>query len=417
MARIIMLKILTKYFLEGSYLNLSLNQELKNEKLSRQDKDLITKIVYGVVQYQLYLEYLLDPLLKDKKVKIRDKVILLMAVYQLEFLDSIPDYAVVSSSVNLAKAKSINQAKFVNAILNTYLTSEKSDVKGEDQDKQLAITTSHPLWIVKMFKAQYGLDITRQILESDNLTPRRTARVNTLKTTREQICAGNPDFTLGQLAQDALYYKAGNIANTQEYQSGLVTIQDESSQLVARILDPQKGDRVLDMCAAPGSKTTHLAMLMENQGEIHAYDIYEHKLDLIKEALNRLAITNVKLFCQDATTLMEYLPQESYDKILLDGPCSGLGVMRRKPEIRYHDSAVLDEVAKIQMKLLENGYYLLKKGGKMVYSTCTLNKKENEKMVDSFIAKHPDCQIEYQRTILPFEYLSDGFYICKITKE
>ena len=412
-----MLKILTKYFLEGSYLNLSLNQELKNEKLSRQDKDLITKIVYGVVQYQLYLEYLLEPLIKDKKIKMRDKVILLMAVYQLEFLDSIPDYAVVSSSVNLAKAKSINAGKFVNAILNAYLAGEKPDLSLEDEDKRLSIATSHPLWIVKMFKAQYGLDTTRQILESDNLTPPRTARVNTLKTSREQICATNPDFTIGKLAPDALYFKAGNIANTSEYQQGLVTIQDESSQLVARVLDPQKTDLVLDMCAAPGSKTTHLAILMENQGEIHAYDIYEHKLELIKEALNRLEITNVKLFCQDATTLKDTLAKEMYDKILLDGPCSGLGVMRRKPEIRYHDGKVLDEVAKIQAKLLENGYYLLKKGGKMVYSTCTLNKKENEKMVEAFIARHPDCHVEYQRTILPFEYMSDGFYICKITKE
>lgn len=417
MARIIMLKILTKYFLEGSYLNLSLNQELKNEKLSRQDKDLITKIVYGVVQYQLYLEYLLAPLIEGKKVKMRDKVILLMAIYQLEFLDSIPDYAVVSSSVNLAKAKSINAGKFVNAILNSYIAGKKPDVNKEDEDTRISITTSHPLWIVKLFKAQYGLETTKAILESNNQTPPRTARVNTLKTTREDICASNPDFTMGLLAPDALHFKAGNIANTKEYQDGLVTIQDESSQLVARVLDPKKTDRVLDMCAAPGSKTTHMAMLMENQGEIHAYDIYEHKLELIREALDRLDIKNVKLFCQDATTLKDTLEHESYDKILLDGPCSGLGVMRRKPEIRYNDSSVLDEVAKIQEKLLENGYYLLKKGGKMVYSTCTLNKKENEKMVASFIARHPDCQIEYQRTILPFEYQSDGFYICKITKE
>ncbi len=415
MARKIIFKILTKYFNGGSYVNITLNHELNNSDLSRQDKDLVTKIVYGVIQYKLYLEFLIAPQLKGKKIKNFEKIILLMAVYQLEMLDSIPEYAVVSSSVNLAKEKSYNTGKFINAILHNYLNSPKPSLEELDEDTRLSVETSHPLWLVKMFNSQYGKDTTRRIMMADNMTPLRTARINTLKTTRSKILE-NPQFKGGKLSPDAVYLKAGNIANTEEYQTGLVTIQDESSQMVGHVLAPQPGDKVLDMCSAPGSKTNHLAMLMKNQGEIDAYDIYDHKLNLVKEANDRLGITNVNLKKQDATTLKDNLEKESYDKILLDGPCSGLGVMRRKPEIRYHDSSVLDEVVQIQEKLLENAYYLLKKGGKMVYSTCTLNRKENDKMIRKFTKLHPDMEIEFERTIFPDEYYSDGFYICKLNK-
>ena len=196
----------------------------------------------------------------------------------------------------------------------------------------------------------------------------------------------------------------------------MVTIQDESSQLVAPLLSPSEDDLVLDMCCAPGSKTTHLAALMNNKGKIIACDLFEHKIKLVKENLKRLNISNVELHAIDATTLKEKYLEGTFDKILLDAPCSGLGVMKRKPEIKYHDSSVMDTIIPLQAKLLDNAYYLLKNNGKMVYSTCTINKKENEQMIKKFLEKYPDMKIVEERKILPFVYDSDGFYMCKLEK-
>ena len=213
-----------------------------------------------------------------------------------------------------------------------------------------------------------------------------------------------------------LFYKRGNLAYTSYYKEGKVTIQDESSQLVARLLDPQKTDYVLDMCSAPGSKTTHLAALMENQGKIEAYDLYKHKVKLIEHNLKRLGVKNVHVQAGDSTKLIEHYPPETFDLILLDAPCSGFGVLKRKPEIKYHDSSVMDGLIPLQALLLENAYNLLKNDGTMVYSTCTINKKENGMMIEHFIQKHPDMKVIEQRTILNYEYHTDGFYMCKMKK-
>ena len=219
------------------------------------------------------------------------------------------------------------------------------------------------------------------------------------------------NFEAGNLSPDGLLYRAGNIANTDYFKNGLVTIQDESSQLIAPLLDPQPTDLVLDMCCAPGSKTTHLAAIMNNQGKIIAYDLFEHKIKLVEANLKRLGVNNVELHVGDATLLKEKYSEESFDKILLDAPCSGLGVMKRKPEIKYHDSGAMDTIIPLQAKLLDNAYYLLKKNGKMVYSTCTINKKENEQMIKQFLDKYPDMKIIEEKKILPYVYDSDGF-IC-----
>lgn len=415
MARKIILEIMVRYLRDGSYLNILLNDRLENSQLSRKDKDLITNVVYGTVQNRLFLEYQLAPYLKNKKIKTVPQAALLMSVYQICFLDKIPTYAVINEAVSLVSEKDRYAGKFVNAILRNFVRDGIHDVKADTWQEEIAIQTSHPLWMVRMLFKQYGEEETKRICASNNDIPIRVARVNTLLTTKEKMLE-DKDFKAGYISEDAVVFKSGNIANTEYFKMGMLTIQDESSQLVARFLNPQKGERVLDMCCAPGSKTTHLSAIMENTGSITAMDIFPHKIALVEENIKRMQAKNINCQVQDATKLQGVLKKESFDRILLDAPCSGFGVLRRKPEIKYHDASAMDTIIPLQLKLLENAYYLLKNNGKMVYSTCTLNKKENTFMMQKFIKLFPDMQILEEKTILPYQYQSDGFYMCKLKK-
>lgn len=415
MNRQIALEILLKYKQEGSYLNLTLNAYFLHHDLLKEQKDFITRVVYGTVQNMLYLEYMLEPYIKGR-VKSYEKMLLLMSLYQHYFMNSIPDYAIVHEAVDLAKKKKgMKTAQFINAVLKQALASSRS-LDMLDERERLSIETSHPLWMVNMFIKQYGLETTQKICIANNDVPYKSARINTLKITREELLK-DPLFEKGQLSEDCLYYHGGNIANTHYFKEGLVTIQDESSQMVARLLNPQPGDYVLDMCCAPGSKTSHLAAIMENRGNIDAYDLHEHKIALVEKQMLRLGVNIVKVLAHDSTHLTDLYPACTFDKILLDAPCSGLGVLARKPEIKYHDSSVMDEIIMIQKNLLENAYALLKNGGNIVYSTCTLNKKENEKQISAFLQKHTDLKKLKEITILPYQYHSDGFYMCLLEKE
>lgn len=415
MARVIALEILVKYLNEGSYLNILLNNRLENCDLSRVDKDLVTRLVYGTVQHKLYLEYQLEPYIKDKSVKAFEKMLLLMSIYQLIFLDKVPEYAVINEAVDIANNRNKYVGKFINAILRNFLRNGKRSTDDLSLEEKLSIETSHPLWLVKMMIKQYDLETTIKICNSSNDIPLRMARVNTLKATKEMLLEDEV-ITGGKLSEDGICFKSGNIALTNYFINGEVTIQDESSQLVARFLDPNKDDYILDMCCAPGSKTTHLSALMENQGKIIAYDLFEHKIKLVEANIKRLGVKNIECHSGDSTKLKDIYPHNSFDKILLDAPCSGLGVLKRKPEIKYHDSNMMDTIIPLQLNLLENAYYLLKKDGRMVYSTCTINKKENELLIEKFIKTHPDMKVIEQRKILPFEYDSDGFFMCKLEK-
>ena len=415
MARIHAYRILNQYFEDESFLNIALNEELKKSELKREDKDLCTTIVYGTIQNLLAIQYQLQPYIKGKRVKKKIKTLLYLSLYQLMYLDKIPEYAVINESVNIAKKQGYQTSKFVNAVLRNFVRNERRSLEGLDELERISIESSHPLWMVKMFNKQYGLEKTKKICLEDNTPPTRSGRVNTLKANKEELLKEGC-FKEGTLSKDALLYDKGNLALTSYFKEGKVTIQDESSQLVARLLDPQKTDYVLDMCSAPGSKTTHLSALMENQGKIEAYDLYEHKVKLVEYNLRRLDVKNVHIQAGDSTKLKEVYSEKTFDRILLDAPCSGFGVLKRKPEIKYHDSSIMDGLVSLQELLLENAYYLLKNDGTMVYSTCTINKKENELMIQKFIEKHPDMQVIKQRTILNYEYHTDGFFMCKMKK-
>ena len=413
--RQIAIDILMKYKQENSYLNIELNHVLNKHELSKEDKDLITRIVYGTVQNEIYLDYQLAPYIKTK-IKKYDHMVLLMSLYQLIFLTKIPDYAIINEAVNLVKHKGGKyRSQVVNAILRNFLRQGCIDIE-ETEEEKLSISTSTPLWLVKMLIKQLGKETTQKVLASYHEVPTLAARVNTLKTSRDEILK-NYDVQVGYLSQDAILFKSGNIANTDLFKQGLVSVQDESSQMVALLLNPAKHSRVLDMCSAPGSKTTHLSAIMENTGMIEAIDLYEHKIQLIQNNAKRLNATNIHAQAYDSTKLTDLFEKESFDSILLDGPCSGLGVIRRKPEIKYLPSTNMDEIIVLQRKLLENAYLLLKKGGHLVYSTCTINKKENQLQVIDFIKHHQDMKVVEERLVLPFEYHSDGFYMCKMKKE
>lgn len=411
------LDILRRQESEGGYLNLMLNHALQTANLSSQDADFLTRLVYLVVSHQLYLDHWINPIIQGKRVRPLEKTVLRMSLCQMLFFDRVPTYAIIDEAVALVKARRGKQAAgFMNALLHQ-LTEIKCDwVEGKDIDETWSINYSHPIWLVKLLRRQYGDETALKILQTNQKTPSLAARVNRLVTSKEAFLKQYPDCENGRLAQDAVLLKKGFQAYAEAYQRGEITIQDEASQYVSEFLDPPTG-LVLDLCSAPGSKTCHLASLMRNQGTIKAFDLYQHKIALVKENAQRLKATNIEAQVYDATQLSQILPDGCADAILLDAPCSGLGVLGRKPEIRYHDSGVLDEVEQLQRQLLSVSYYLLKNNGKMVYSTCTLNKKENEKNIAWFLSQHPQMVLCEQRTIQPFEFGTDGFYMAKMVKK
>lgn len=408
--------IIYHYQTKQSYLNIELNAALEKTPLSREDKDLITRIVYGTVQNEIYLMYQLEPFVHGK-IKAYERAVLLISFYQLIFLTKIPTYAVCNEAVDMIKKKyGMQRSKLMNAILRNFIRQGVRPIEAKDELDYLSIETSTPLWLVKLLNKQLGKEKAIQICHSYLEKPSLAGRVNTLKASREDILAKFPAFKAGELSEDAILFEKGNIAHHELFKSGKVTIQDESSQLVGRFLNPKENSYVLDMCSAPGSKTTHLSALMNNTGKIEAYDIHEHKIQLIEMNAERLGAVNITAHAMDSTQLREVYPDETFDYLLLDAPCSGLGVIARKPEIKYQAPDSMDGIITLQRQLLEVAYYLLKPGGTMVYSTCTINKKENQMQMENFMKQYPAMQCVKEKLILPYEYHSDGFYMCKLTK-
>lgn len=265
-----------------------------------------------------------------------------------------------------------------------------------------------------MIAKHYGSERAIKYCEINNLPPHNVARINTLKAKHQDLV--DAGFIQSENVDSAYFYN-GNIAKLDAFINGLVTIQDESSQCVAPLLNPKPGDIILDMCSAPGSKTTHIAQLMMNKGKIYAYDLHENKINLINNASNRLGVKIIKATAHDSKKLLDIHSEGEFDKILLDAPCSGFGVFRRKPDMKIRDiQASLDEIIELQAQLLETAYKLLKIGGTLVYSTCTLNKNENDKQIEKIIKKYSNIELVESKTIFPNDFNSDGFFIAKLSK-
>ncbi len=367
----------------------------------------ITQLVYGTLRNYRLLRSAWSKY-SQKKLPERIAILLDAACYEKLLMDT-PEYASVNEWVQISGSLKKGAYKaVVNALLHKV---SKADLNVED----LAIRTSHPDWLVRMWQAHYGNELAEQICLEDIREPRIALRANELLTEREKLLK-EPGFSSGVL-NSALYYE-GNVIQSSYYRDNLVIIQSESSQEVVNNLDVQPGMEVLDICAAPGSKSLQLAMKMKNQGRVVANDLYDFRVELIRKNAERYGLTNIETCCHDGTQIDRYYPAESFDAVLLDGACSGLGTLKHKPEIKINiTDKDIDDLVALQKRLLEAASRMVKPKGVLMYSTCTLNKKENERQVEAFLKAHPDYQLEAQRTVFPMEYHSDGFYWARLRRD
>lgn len=411
-ARAIAFDMLKNICLKKTYSNLLLRKGL--DAADPKDKGLITQIVYGTLQNYRLCRYQWEDCVK--KLPSDEVCVLLdMSVYQLFYMDKIPAYAIINDAVEIAK-KHIHgsMAKLVNALLHTLVKRKERPLQGTPEE-MLAIRTSHPTWLIQMWKAQYGWETTQNICEADMETKPNAARVNTWKISREELLKQDPAFRLGYLSEDALLYD-GALAATTWYEQGLISIQDEASQCIARMLDPQPKESILDVCSAPGTKANHMAELMHNEGCIVCGDIHKHRVELIRKGAQRLGITILRPMVMDATVLQE-VEGQLFDRVLCDVPCSGYGVLASKSDIKYHmQSGDMDTLIPIQKNILSQSARHVKPKGILVYSTCTLNKKENEKQIQAFLREHEDFVLVKEQTLFPYVAHTDGFYMAKLQK-
>lgn len=418
-ARQLALKVLYEIDKNGAFTGMELKKQLSDADLSGVDKAFATELVYGVVKNRTRLDYIISKYSKQKLKKISPWIIniLRMGVYQIIFLDKIPLSAAVNESVKLAKRYGHQASSgFVNGVLRN--VGRSGDVEYPTGKDYYEIFYSHPKWLVDMLFEQYG-DDAKRIIENNNKVPVTTVRVNALKTdakTVEKSLTEKGIAVEGTECENVLKIaNYGDISGLSEYGEGLITPQGLSSYMAAKALNPQKGDLIMDLCSAPGGKTTAMAEISGDGAEIFAFDLYEHKIDLINNNCKRLGIKNVTAKAADATALMEDFAGKA-DKVLADVPCSGIGIIHKKPDIKWNkENGDFENIISIQKSILENAVKYLKKGGTLVYSTCTINKNENENVVNEFAENH-GFKTEFMQTVLPDEE-HDGFFICKMTKE
>ncbi len=426
--REIALKILYKIDKEQAYSNIELNEEIKQnrKKLTEKDIGLISEIVYGVTTWKLTLDEIIKKYSKIKLKKISPWIIniLRMGAYQMIFLDKIPKSAAVNESVNLAKRYGhVSSSNFTNAILRRISKTDYEELfKIQDDIERISKTTSMPEWIVEELAKNNDMEKVTEICKNSNIRPKMTIRINKIKTTKDELKKKLQEKNIECIETNyedfLIFRKLKNVENLKEFSEGLFTIQDISAGQTAKLLDPKPGECVLDACAAPGGKTTYIAEIMENTGKVEAWDIYEHRTKLIEQNAKRLGINIIQTKINDASKYDEKL-NEKFDKILLDVPCLGIGVIKRKPDIKWQRKPEdVEAITKIQKEILNNCSKYLKNGGTIVYSTCSIFKKENEDVIYEFLQNNKDFKIDENSiiNILPDEE-KDGFFMCKINKK
>lgn len=412
-ARKIAVDALLRVERDSAYSNLLLGQLLSASCATREDKALASAIFYGVLDRLITLDYYIDKLSKlpVKKLQPLTRQVLRSAIYQIFFMDKIPDSAAVNEAVKLIKkSRESKNSGYVNAVLRNAVASQIELPQGRDL-YSLSVRYSCPQWILKDIIKDYGVEITEEILSAYLLPSKVSARVNTLKITAEEL--------KNKLKEQGISIRDNGLENSFEFCSGidfsgntlfnngLFHIQDISSQKCALSLSARKGERILDVCAAPGGKSFTIAQDMEDCGEIISCDLYNNRVSLINQGAQRLGINCIKAMQNDASCFNPDLGQ--FDAVLCDVPCSGFGVIRRKPEIKYKPIDDFQSLAELQLNILKISSKYVKSGGRLLYSTCTIRKAENEEIVNGFLSENNDFKCEYMHTDIPSGD-NDGFF-------
>lgn len=405
-ARLIAFETLHKIFYDSTYSNLAVDNALKDVDT---DKAFISALVYGVVERKITLDYYINKYLTAKP-KPKIMTVLRLGAYQLLFMDKVPSSAAINESVKLTRdIKQDYYSKLVNAVLH------KIDSNREELDNP-SIKYSVPECLINMWNKQYGADTVSEFLPALNERPPIYAIPN-----RQFVDAGELCYELLEegvdcevLEEIVLIHSSLDFNRSRAYKNGLFYIEDLSSYHCAKALQAKPGETVIDFCSAPGGKAFTIAQDMENNGRLYAFDLYEHRAELVKKSAKRLELNVIMSGVNDASVYSDTIPEA--DRILCDVPCSGFGIVRRKPEIRYKNLDSIKDLPEIQLNILKTSAMYLKDGGRILYSTCTLNKKENEKVVSAFLNEYSGFSLEYDKTIFPSKNGGDGFYFAVLTK-
>ena len=441
--REVALKVLYNIEVNKAYSNITLDEEInKNIKiLDNRDIGFISELTYGVITWKLTIDEIIKKYsnLRLKKISPWILNILRMGIYQIVFLNKVPKSAAVNESVNLAKRYGHKgSSNFVNAILRKVSKNDYEEMfKIENNVERISKTNSMPVWIVETLLKENTLEKVEEICKNSNLKPELSIRVNNLKTSKEELKKKLEEKDIkvenGVLEDFLILKNAKNIENIEEFKNGFFTVQDEAAGLTAKILNPQINDTVLDACSSPGGKTIYLAEIMKDKGEVIAFDIHPHRVKLVEQVSKRLNLKSIKTDVKDSSIYDEKY-KEKFDKILLDVPCLGLGVLKRKPDIKWQRKKEdIKEISKIQKQILDTCSKYLKKGGALVYSTCSILKEENEDVVNEFLEENENFEMEkieleennyFKKFCKNNKFLqvyqsekSDGFFICKMIKK
>lgn len=404
---------------DGQYSHLVLRDVLdKYQYLSKQERAFLTRLTEGTVERMLTLDYVIDQFSKTKVKKMKSLIreLMRLSVYQIMYMDGVPDAAVCNEAVKLARKRGFSGLSgFVNGVLRSVARGWK-DVAFQNESVRYSV----PEWIIDGWNADYGRDVTEKMLEAFMQPAKITVRTNTQKCTPEELKDRLSQEGVTVEAIEGISYAFAlsgfdYLAGLGSFQDGWFYVQDISSMTVAHAADPKKGDYIIDVCAAPGGKSSHLAELLDGSGMVEARDLTEYKVGLIGENILRHDLHNMKAVQQDAT-LFDEASVEKADILICDLPCSGLGVIGRKSDIRYKMTAEkAHDLAVLQQEMLDTVWKYVKRGGKLIYSTCTIHKEENEDNVAAFLQKHPQFTLVEQRQIFPMEG-SDGFFVAKMIR-
>ena len=437
-ARDTALKVLIACRTHGAWADAALKAQLARDQLSPQDAALCSRMVYGVTQNRLLLDFYLAAYCSQKPDHLQPPLldILRLGAYQILFLDKVPDRAAVSEAVELAKRSGRGQAAgLVNAVLRKLSQNKNAlpSIPDRDEVKFLSMRYSHPKWLIKRILELLGREETEAFLAADNTAAPLTVQVNPLKTTQEKLTAELE--ALGVRVTPHVWVPGclelsgtGDLTALEPFRVGHFLVQDGAAALAARAAAVTPGQRVLDVCAAPGGKSFGAAFAMEDRGEILARDLHENKLKRIQDGAQRLGLTSIRTAAADGR---EFRPEweAAFDTVLVDAPCSGLGIIRKKPDTRYKKADDLFTLPVVQQAILDNACRYVKPGGVLVYSTCTILPEENQQVTDAFLAQHRDFsredlplpdqagQADGQVTLWPHRHDTDGFYICRMRRQ